>query len=347
MAIYSFFKSFAFKLDPEKAHDLSIAAFEKAPWMSSILPRAKPDQKYRLSDGHMQWDFPIGLAAGFDKNARAMNFLSGLGFGALEVGTITVKPQIGNPKPRITRFPNERSVVNAMGFPNQGMDVIKTRVLHAHLNNACKIGSNLGKNKDTSIENTPEDYALLYENFANISDYLVINISSPNTPGLRALQSKEGFRAICEAVSEKRKVNFKPLYLKIAPELEKNDLEDLIDICKEFKLSGIIATNTSVSHDYGKGGLSGELITEQARVARERVLEMTKETPDLSVIGAGGISKFEHVLDFWKKGGSFAQIYTSFIFQGPKILKDFQDGIDDLLAKTQAKSLQEWKESLS
>ena len=173
------------------------------------MPKAKPDKKYQFSDGHMTWSFPVGLAAGFDKNAKAINFLSRLGFGAIEVGTITPRPQIGNPRPRIKRLASQESLVNAMGFPNEGQDIIAQRLKSAGPNSLSLIGANLGKNKDTGQEKTPEDYANLYETFSPLSDYLVINISSPNTPGLRALQSKEGFRAICEAVDEKRKTNRK------------------------------------------------------------------------------------------------------------------------------------------
>ena len=346
MEIYSLFKKVAFKADPEMAHDLSIAAFERYPFFASFLPHANPDKKYRLSDGHQQWDFPVGLAAGFDKNARALDFLSRLGFGALEAGTITPLPQEGNARPRIWRFPEEKSLLNSMGFPNEGMEKVAARLEKKDWKKNCKVGANLGKNKNTSDDKTAEDYALLYEKLAPLSDYLVINISSPNTPGLRALQSKEGFRAICQAVDEKRRTERRPLYLKIAPELESSDLWDLIELCKEFSLSGIICCNTGISHNRGKGGLSGQAINQQAKEARSRVLRATRETPELSVIGAGGISSFQDALDFWRQGGSFAQIYTSFIYQGPKILQDFQKGLDGLLKESGAADFQEWKDSL-
>ncbi|MEX1099234.1 MAG: quinone-dependent dihydroorotate dehydrogenase, partial [Bacteriovoracaceae bacterium] len=301
-------------MEPENIHDLSVQLFHQKPWLSSFLPRVKGGDKYSLSDGHMSWDFPVGLAAGFDKNALALDFLSRLGFGAIEAGTVTPKPQVGNPKPRIQRIVKEESLLNSMGFPNQGQIKIMKNIQETVWARTCKLGVNLGKNKLTTDKKTPEDYAVLYEAFAPLADYLVINISSPNTPGLRALQSKEGFKAICEAVEEKRKQSYKPLYLKIAPELEESDLKDLVELTKEFGFSGIVATNTSVSHQRGKGGLSGKSISEQARLAREKVLEMTRETPSLSVIGAGGISCFQDIMDFWKKGGSFVQIYTAFIY---------------------------------
>lgn len=344
MNLYPLFKYFAFKNDPEKIHELSMEMFKKMPSFSSVLKGATPQKKYRLSDGHISWDFPIGLAAGFDKDAQAIEFFSKCGFGAVEVGTVTKKPQIGNPRPRIWRLPEIQSLRNAMGFPNAGCEVIKENIL-ASSYNTC-LGVNIGKNKDTTIADTPSEYAFLYEYFAPYCDYLVINISSPNTPGLRDLQTKEAFKAICEAVDEKRKENYKPLYLKIAPDLATEDILDLVDLAKEFKLSGIIATNTTIQHDYDKGGLSGKYIKEISKKVRKTVCEAALECKDLSVIGVGGIDTFDEVHEFWKDGGSFAQIYSSFVFQGPKLLNVFQKDIDQLLKKTQATDLQEYINSI-
>lgn len=361
MAIYSLFKTLAFKIDPETAHDLSIKVFERSPGIAKLLPRVKTDKRYQLSDGHQTWGFPVGLAAGFDKNARAFEFLSNLGFGAVELGTITPKPQAGNPRPRISRFPLEQSLLNSMGFPNDGLEEILKRIelisskrtpkpntsnANNQVSPSCAIGANLGKNKTSDLAKTPEDYAYLYQRLCGVSDYLVINISSPNTPGLRSLQTKDSFKAICEAVDEKRKANTKPLYLKIAPEIEPEDLRDLVELSKLYGLSGIIATNTSVSHKRGKGGLSGAAISEEARNTRKLVLDMTREIKNFSVIGAGGISEFRQLEEFWRSGGRFAQIYTSFIYSGPSILKEFQSGIDALLAKSGASTLQEWIDGL-
>jgi dihydroorotate dehydrogenase len=340
--LYSIFKQIAFQLDPETVHDLSINLFHSKPTLAKLFNRPSFDKKYALCDGHQTWNFPIGLAAGFDKNAMAIEFLQNLGFGAVEIGTVTPKPQIGNAKPRISRIKKSNALLNSMGFPNLGVNKIKDNILHTHQNQLSKLGVNLGKNKDTAIEKTPEDYALLYKELAPLSDYLVINISSPNTPGLRALQSREGFKAICEAVDEQRKKCCKPLYLKIAPELHADDLYDLIDLCKEFNFSGIIATNTSIQHDYGKGGLSGDIIKAEAKKQRENVLAATRETPNLSVIGVGGISEFSELIEFWKAGGSFVQIYTSFIYKGPKILHDFKNEIDHLLDHSDFDTLQAW-----
>lgn len=340
--LYSIFKHVAFKLDPETVHDLSINSFHSFPFLSRTFKGAQLSKRYELSDGHMSWQFPVGLAAGFDKNARAIEFMQGLGFGSLEVGTITPLAQIGNDRPRIKRIPEQNSLLNAMGFPNAGSEEIYQNIIQSNKSDKIIIGSNLGKNKTTPDQDAPKDYAILYEKFAPISDYLVINISSPNTPGLRALQSKDGFKAICKAVEEKRKNLKKPLYLKIAPELDQRDLDDLIDICKEYKLSGVIATNTSIQHNYGKGGLSGDIIREESKNTRKRVLESLKETPEISCIAVGGINRFEDLKEFWQLGGSFAQIYTAFIYHGPEILYRFQKAIDQELAKSDFDNLQDW-----
>lgn len=345
MKPYNIFKSCAFKFDPESVHDFSIQLFNKFPQFAYPIA-TKTDKRHQLNAGGMTWKNPIGLAAGFDKNARALNFLSNLGFGALEFGTVTPRPQKGNPRPRIKRFPEDSSLLNSMGFPNLGSKVILKNLKTTSSYNDSAIGANLGKNKDTTDSNAPSDYAFLYEQFAPHVDYLTINISSPNTPGLRALQSREGFLEIASEVSKKRESCLRPLYLKIAPELETKDLEDLVDIATQFKFSGIIATNTSIAHGRGKGGLSGEAIKEESKLARLKVLEVAKGPRDLSVIGAGGISCIEDVVDFWKAGGDFVQIYTSFIYKGPGILKEFSQGINDLLAQTGASTLQEWKDSL-
>jgi dihydroorotate dehydrogenase len=286
----------------------------------------------------------VGLAAGFDKDAQAIEFFSNCGFGAVEVGTVTKVPQVGNPRPRIWRLPEIQSLRNAMGFPNAGCEVIKENILSSKY--STSLGVNIGKNKDTTIVDTPGEYSYLYDYFAPFCDYLVINISSPNTPGLRDLQTKEAFKAICEAVDEKRKLHPKPLYLKIAPDLAREDILDLVELAKEFNLSGIIATNTTIQHDYEKGGLSGKYIKEISKNVRKIVCEAVREVDDLSVIGVGGIDTFDEIHEFWKDGGSFVQVYSSFVFQGPKLLNNFQKDIDQLLRDTQAADLQEYINSI-
>lgn len=342
MNLYPAFKFFAFMNDPESVHDLSMKTFKHFPFFSALFPSVPTSDKYSITDGHMTWNFPVGLAAGFDKNAQAIDYFSRVGFGAVEVGTVTKEPQIGNARPRIWRLPKENSIRNAMGFPNTGSQIIRENILASVPAHSGCLGVNIGKNKNTSVQDTPEEYAYLYEYFANDCDYLVINISSPNTPGLRDLQTKEAFRDICTAVDEKRKMINKPLYLKIAPDLSEQNVRDMIELSKEFKLSGIIATNTTIQHDLGSGGVSGKLIKDVSYKIRKQVCEMTKETGELSVIGVGGIDSFAEILEFWKQGGDFVQIFSSFIYQGPQVLRNIQFEIDKVLKESQAKNLQEW-----
>jgi dihydroorotate dehydrogenase len=344
MNLFKLFQSFAFRQDPEKIHDLSLKMFKYFPQLSSCFNTPKLSDKYHYHDGHMQWDFPVGLAAGFDKNAMALDFFARLGFGAVEIGTVTKKPQDGNAKPRIWRHEEIASLTNAMGFPNLGHQIIRQNILNTS-HSTC-LGVNIGKNKETQISETPSEYAYLYEYFAHCADYITINISSPNTPGLRSLQNKDALKEILVAVSEKRKDFAKPLYLKIAPDLEKEALYDLVDLSKEFQLSGIIATNTTIQHSFGSGGASGQYLKELSNKARTHICQAAKETPSLSIIGVGGIDSFADIHHFWKMGGSFVQIYTAFIYQGPQLLTDIQNEIDKLLLQSGTQNITEYLKSL-
>lgn len=367
MHLYDGFKYLAFKSDPEKIHDFMIKAFKSFPRSANFLPQIflphiQHNSRLSLSDGHMQWKFPVGMAAGFDKNAQAFPFLSNLGFGAVEVGTVTPIAQKGNPRPRIFRVTEVNGLRNSMGFPNQGSDIIlkNIQLAQAHCQTHDKasseklrpiLGINLGKNKLTAPEETGREYAYLYQKFAPFVDYLVINISSPNTPGLRSFQDPTAFTNICNQLNAVRNDAArndhdngelkKPLYLKISPDLEKKDVFDLVDIAKKNNFAGIIATNTTTQHQLGIGGLSGDYLKGVSRQIRNWCCEAAREKKDFSVVGVGGISTFEEILDFWKRGGSFVQIYTAFIYQGPNILLKFQQDMLNYLDQTGARSLQE------
>ncbi|MBL6991180.1 MAG: quinone-dependent dihydroorotate dehydrogenase [Bacteriovoracaceae bacterium] len=334
----------AFKLNPELIHNQSFALFHKYPDFFANtfagVNRAYGDHnRYRITslDG-LSWSFPVGVAAGLDKEAIALEFLSKIGFGAIEVGTVTPLPQPGNPKPRIFRYVEEKSIRNQMGFPNEGMEVIADRVEQFRQN--C-IGVNLGKNKLTPDDQSFRDYLLLYKKFAPICDYLVINVSSPNTPGLRKLQSSEALKEILGALWEQRHIHKTKLFVKISPDLDKEQIADVVEVAKTFELSGIVATNTTIMEQKGPGGVSGALLYNKAFEVRKYLLDLTRETKNLEIIGVGGFFNFDQIHEFWKQGGKFVQIYTSFIYQGPKILSDIQVGIDDLLKKQGASNLQE------
>ena len=323
-------------LDAEQVHNLSLDIASRAPSLADFFSPLKPQNKYELSVNGLKWNFPVGVAAGFDKNAQAIKFFEKLGFGSLEVGTITKIAQAGNLKPRIFRHKHINSIQNAMGFPNSGSQAILKNIQNSS-HQLC-LGANLGKNKETSEADTANEYAELYKIFAPVSDYLVINISSPNTPGLRSFQKKEMLLPILEAVTLEQKIHPKPLFIKLSPDLAQDDTKMICELAKQMSLSGIIATNTTTQHQFGVGGLSGRYIQEISRSLRAQVCEYLKETPEMTIIGVGGIENYSQIKEFWKLGGHFAQVYTSFIYHGPEMLKNIARELSDDLDKYQFQS---------
>ncbi|WP_096909973.1 quinone-dependent dihydroorotate dehydrogenase [Halobacteriovorax marinus] len=346
--LYDFFKFMAFKMDAEKAHELSIGALSNFPrtMADSFGGDLEDLEKYRVDLNSMSWCFPVGLAAGLDKNASAINFFSRIPFGAVEVGTVTPLPQAGNPRPRLFRYIEEESLRNCMGFNNKGSEKVLKNILSSDKGNKV-LGVNLGKNKDTSAENAPSDYVKLYNSFKDHCDYLVINVSSPNTPGLRDLQRHESMREIFEALKEERTNCKTPLFIKISPDLPLESIEGIFSLASEYSLSGVIATNTTIMEERGNGGVSGKLLTQRAKLVRERCLSVNAEFPELDFIGVGGISSFDDVWDYWKKGGVACQIYSSFIFQGPQVLHDIREGIDRKLIQNEVLTLSELLNNIS
>lgn len=338
---YNAFKKIAFALDPETVHDITLNLLSKYPLLFSLInDQNSLSDEYKVQVGKLSWPFPVGLAAGLDKNSVALDFFTRTLFGAIEVGTVTPKPQDGNPKPRMFRYIKEESLRNKMGFNNLGSDRVLENIQSSR-NYGRILGVNLGKNKLTPEEKAFEDYLYLYEKFYPVADYLVINVSSPNTPGLRDLQRADSLKIIFNSLKKVRELHPKPLYLKISPDLAFEDVGPIIELVKEYQLEGIIATNTTIMENLGDGGVSGKLCFSKSRSMRKFILERTKETPDIQVIGVGGISCFEDLLDFWKMGGKVIQIYSSFIFQGPSILEDFKSGIDKYLKKTRCSNVEE------
>jgi len=338
--LYQLFRQIAFRFDPERVHNFTFAFFHLLPkLMAMIMPGIEPNPKrYGISTNGLSWTFPVGVAAGLDKEAQAVEFLSRLGFGAIEVGTVTPKPQAGNPKPRIFRYPQRQSLRNTMGFPNPGQHKIAQNI-RACRYPAC-IGVNLGKNKSTPDHRVHEDYLALYKTFAPIADYLVINISSPNTPGLRNLQSEALLRQLLSALEHERAKKPNKLFIKISPDLSFKEAESILAVATEFKLSGIIATNTTLLPEIGQGGVSGALLYERSRKIRNHLLGLVKDNSDFEIIGSGGFFKFDEILDFWRHGGKLIQVYTSFIYRGPAILQEVKDGIDRLLNQEKVGSIQ-------
>lgn len=314
--LYSLLKPFLFSLDPEEAHNLIITLARLGATVGD-LTGIGADQRLTLKVGGQRWSFPVGLAAGLDKNAEALDFFSAQGFGAIECGTLTLKPQPGNPRPRMFRYPSEQSLRNSMGFPNHGLEDVLPRI--KAYRRSTPLGINLGKNKETAPEDSIKELSYLFEHLKDHADYFVINVSSPNTPGLRALQEKNYLRELFAQLNSIR--TDQDLYLKIAPDLSSEKIKELTSLCAQMGLTGIIATNTTIIPERGAGGISGELLRKKSKDVRRLILN--EQTP-LELIAVGGISDPQDMFELWKDGGKAAQVYTSYVYQGPEMLKKFQ-----------------------
>lgn len=313
--LYSLIKPLLFSLDPETAHNFTLGIAKLSPTLGR-LSGMTPDPRMKITVGSTRWTFPIGLAAGLDKNAEALPFFQEQGFGALECGTVTLLPQEGNPRPRMFRYPHELSLRNAMGFPNHGLMAMMARL--RNYQGQIPLGVNFGKNKETQSNESIEELSILFETLIDYAHYFVINVSSPNTPGLRALQEKAYLSELFTELNKNRQG--KDLYLKIAPDLEKNKIIELTHLACDFKLTGIIATNTTIMPERGAGGISGALLGEKSKEVRRIILN---EKTNLELIAVGGISSPDDLLELWKDGGKAAQVYTAYVYQGPELLKRF------------------------
>jgi len=279
---------------------------------------------------------PVGLAAGFDKDARLIDELASLGFGFIEIGTVTPRPQPGNDKPRLFRLPEDSAIINRMGFNNEGVRAAVQRLKNRK--SSVIVGGNIGKNKATLNNDALDDYTYCVEELHPYVDYFVLNVSSPNTPGLRELQEKEPLRNLLSYVIQlsKAKSKYKPVLLKIAPDLTKEQLDDIIEILKETNADGVIATNTTISRDglitdksvveqIGNGGLSGKPLTNRAtEVIRYLRAGLGKSFP---IIGVGGIMNETDALEKLKAGADLVQLYTGFIYEGPALVKSINKAI--------------------
>ena len=283
------------------------------------------NEKLSIEFEDLKFKNRIGLAAGFDKNAKYLDELETFGFSHVEVGTITPKPQEGNDKPRLFRLKSDSALLNRMGFNNDGVDIILNRL--KKYKGDMVIGANIGKNKTTSNENAVEDYLFSFKILRNYVDYFTVNISSPNTPDLRKLQSKSNLETLLSKIQiENSKEKKVPLFVKIAPDLEIRELKDIIDVCEKNKINGIIATNTTVSKqkiknkkidELGDGGISGKPI---ADVSND-IIAFIKKNSKLKIIGVGGIFNFSDLQDKLNAGADIVQVYTGWIYEGPSMIK--------------------------
>ena len=307
-------------LPAETAHSLAIAALKYGLAPNYPMPQ-KPVEVFGL-----KFPNPIGMAAGFDKNAEVIDGLFSLGFGFVEVGTVTPRPQVGNPKPRIFRLPEQEAIINRLGFNNDGIDVFLANIAKVKRKGNGVLGINIGANKDTL--NFADDYALLIPKIADYADYITINISSPNTPGLRDLQKKEAIRALAENAVKLRNEQAKkpPMLVKIAPDLLDEDLTTIIDALMEAGIDGVIATNTTIAHEEKeKGGLSGKPLLEKSTEIVRKIA--TQTAGKLPIIAVGGVSDAASAKAKFDAGASLVQVYTGMIYKGQKIAVDICVGL--------------------
>jgi dihydroorotate dehydrogenase len=330
-----------FSVDAEKIHHFifKLLKFQSSvPGVPSLLKGTFSFQHQNLEKKLFGITFknPVGLAAGFDKDAKLIDELAALGFGFIEIGTLTPLPQAGNEKPRLFRLPEDQALINRMGFNNEGVKAAIERLKKKKSN--IIVGGNIGKNKITPNEKALDDYAICFEELFPYVDYFVLNISSPNTPGLRELQDKEPLRKLLLHIKKLSlsKPVYKPVLLKIAPDLVDTQLDDIIEILKETQLDGVVATNTTISRDglktrqedvnaIGNGGLSGKPLTQRStdviRYLRKKL------GPAFPIIGVGGIMCPEDALAKIDAGADLIQIYTGFIYEGPGFAKRINKAI--------------------
>lgn len=339
--MYPLIRKIMFRRDPEEVHYWAMAKLQAAyrnPLLRNMMRKMFTYKKSSLERTLWGITFPnpVGLAAGFDKDARWINELSCLGFGFVEIGTVTPLAQPGNPKPRLFRLPEDKAVINRMGFNNEGAAAAATRLSKPH--ERIIVGGNIGKNKDTPNEHAIDDYEKAFLALYDVVDYFVVNVSSPNTPGLRALQDKEPLTRILnrlQVLNTKMGKN-RPILLKIAPDLTLEQLDDIISLVEETQIQGVVATNTTIERsglnsnpekveNIGAGGLSGKPLTSRATDVIRYIHQ--KSNGSIKIIAAGGIFTADDAREKLDAGASLVQVYTGFIYEGPSIAGNICRGL--------------------
>jgi len=335
--LYRIARSFLFLFNAERAHYVAIF-FIKTACKLSVLRQKKHDLRLQRELFGLKFSNPIGLAAGFDKNATCFKEMGKLGFGFVEIGTVTPEAQEGNPKPRLFRLKSDHAIINRMGFNNDGSLEIVERLKYRNDGDSLIVGGNIGKNKWTPNEKAEEDYLKVFTELYPYVDYFAVNVSSPNTENLRTLQDKAPLKNLLKSIKELNETlgNPKPILVKIAPDLTNSQLDDIIEIAFELSLDGIIATNTTISRDglltskkkvdsFGAGGLSGKPLTKRStEVIRYLHQGLQGKIP---IIGVGGIHSKEDAMEKLNAGASLIQLYTGFIYEGPKLINDINQEI--------------------
>lgn len=339
--MYNLFKSFYFGKPPEDAHRSAMGTFRlllKIPMVKKFTKTMfeVSDPRLERTVAGLKFKNPVGLAAGFDKDARYIHELACLGFGFIEIGTVTPLPQPGNDLPRLFRIEKDEALINRMGFNNDGVDRVAARMIGKKPN--CIIGGNIGRGKMTHNDKAFDDFKIGFEKLYPYVDYFVINVSSPNTPGLRELQDKEPLIKILNGLQyvNKFKSKTKPIFLKIAPDLTNTQLDDIIEIVKETRISGVIATNTTVGREglslnetalkkIGHGGLSGKPLKNRSTEVVRYLAEKSEKS--FAIIAVGGILSPEDALEKIAAGADLVQIYTGLIYKGPSLIKQINQAI--------------------
>lgn len=331
MSLYPALRPLIFALDAERAHGLTIRALKLMPGMSG----PQPDPRLGTKVAGLYFPNPVGLAAGFDKNAEVHRQMLELGFGFAEVGTLTPLPQEGNPKPRLFRLSEDRGVINRLGFNNEGLEAAKARLARRKRSHGI-VGINIGANKDSA--DRIADYKRGVEEMASLADYLTVNISSPNTPGLRALQDKGALHDLLRAVMHARGAEGPPVFLKIAPDLEGEDVTCIAEAAVDHRLGGIIVSNTTISRPNLRsrlageiGGLSGAPLKE---LALQRLRDFRAATEGaVPLIGAGGIENGVDAYQRIRAGASLVQLYSALVYQGPALVRMITGELKTLLRR--------------
>jgi dihydroorotate dehydrogenase len=324
-----------FKLSPETAHELGLEAM-KLGLSSLAAPAGNAVDFGDIRRFGLEFKSPLGMAAGFDKNGVVVNQLGALGFGFVEVGTVTFDPQKGNEKPRLFRLPEDKALINRLGFNNDGAARVVERL--KSIKRTTVVGINIGRNKKVPNEEAVENYLKSFDLAVEAADYVAVNISSPNTPGLRELQKAEHLEELLSALQKRNaELGPKPLLVKIAPDVTEGDVEAIVDICLALEISGIIATNTTVGRyglstdtsDIGAGGLSGKPLRKRSNEVISKIFKYS--AGKLPVIGVGGVFTAQDAFDKIAAGACLVQAYTGFIYEGPSFAADINSGLERIL----------------
>lgn len=325
--LYACGRPLLFAMDPERAHELTLSLAARSGWLARLFAPRSPEVPATLGDLTLR--SPVGLAAGLDKNALALPVWEALGFGFVEIGTVTPRPQVGNPRPRVHRIKEAQAIVNAMGFPNQGADAIGARLERLEASGRwpkIPVGINLGKNKDTPDAEAASDYAKVAKRLSKLASYLVINVSSPNTPGLRALQGKDALARILEATQGE--AQGRPVWIKLSPDLGDEALGEAVEVARGGGAAGLIATNTTITRPVPcpelKGGFSGAPLYP---LSKERVTALLSLADGLPVVGVGGVDRPERARELLDAGCAAVQLYSGLIYQGPTLPSRINRGL--------------------